>query len=539
MRFLWLCVSAALALTVLHVHHVALPYASGARHRPLRLSKSLTIVENAAPERVVLVPPPEPAHESRASRVRGASVATHRVANETSAEALQRARQTSIVPLEWRRRRSVAFADYIALHAAILRGDRSDGSLVRRRYILVQPCCQLCNRVRVLISALALGILTGRAVLMDFDGMGKGSGKGSDYYGRLDDLFDSPLRVQSTKTPHELQATAGGERSLAWLELMTGFICQQPLLWDEPVVVIQGSPAFLHSLFLNPSLREAFEAAFGGLDGLFAALFFELLQPHAALLNEARDFVRRRALDGATTAAAAATSGRAARLVEQPAFVVGLHVRNGRDFRTKKITEEEWKQLAACAQALVPRAAQPGEGWGGKGGRGRQRASYVIATESAESQAAATAALGQQATVYKASLPKGSHGGSSSREGAKRALVELLIVSLSNASVLTPMSSFSETAAALAGRPGLYFHFDTSRKFHHESAVEAVSGCFVPWTAEMPGSMNLHSLLKELRCADEVRRTHRESPWVEPTGLRFLDGSAVLPERLAKKVTAF
>ena len=466
-------------------------------------------------------PPLEPGHESTASSVRKVALATHRAVNETSAEALQRARQTVLVPSEWRRRRSRAFADYIALHAAILRGDGADGSL-RRRYIVVQPCCQLCNRVRVLISALALGILTGRAVLMDFDGMGKGGGKGSDYYGRLDDLFNSPLRVQSTRTARELQATASGERSLAWLEMMTGFICQQPLQWEEPVVVIQGSPAFLHSLYLNPSLGAAFEAAFGGLDGLFSALFFELLQPHAALLDEARDFVRRQALEGVTTAA------------EPPAFVVGLHVRNGRDFRTKKITEGEWQQLAACAQALVPRAAQLGEGR-----RGRQRASYVIATESAESQAAATAALGQQATVYKPSLPKGRHGGSSSREGAKRALVELLIVSLSNASVLTPMSSFSETAAALAGRPGLYFHFDTSRKFHHESAVEAVPGCFVPWTAEMPGSMNLHSLLRELRCADEVRRAHRESPWVEPTGLRFLDGSAALPERLAKKVTAF
>lgn len=100
--------------------------------------------------------------------------------------------------------------------------------------------------------------------------------------------------------------------------------------------------------------------------------------------------------------------------------------------------------------------------------------------------------------------------------------------------LLTPMSSFSETAAALAGKPGLYFHFDISRKFHFESATEALPGCFVPWTAEMPGSMNLHALLKKLpdKCAANVRRAEPpDGLWTRPCGLRFLDGTAKLPER--------
>ena len=387
-----------------------------------------------------------------------------------------------------------------------------------RRYIIVQPCCQLCNRLRVLVSALALGILTNRAVLMDFDG----SGSKSDYYGRFDDLFESPLRVQSTRTSRELRTamTAGSERTLSWLHMMTGFLCDDPLSWQESVLIVQGSPAFLHSLRLSPSLAPAFDRAFGGLEGLFRDIVYELLMPRAELVEEARAFVR----------------GLASAAVRPSTFVVGLHIRNGRDFRTRKLTEGEWSKLGVCARALVPGLEHDGDGDGGR----TVEAAYVIATESADSQAAATAALGAQATVYKPSLPKGGgDGASSSREGAKRALVELLIVSMSNATVLTPMSSFSETAAALSGRPGLYFHFDKSRKFHFESATEVQPGCFVPWTSEMPGSMNLHSLLGELTCAEDVRHASRGSRWVEPTGLRFLDGTSALPEKLAKKVTPF
>ena len=110
---------------------------------------------------------------------------------------------------------------------------------------------------------------------------------------------------------------------------------------------------------------------------------------------------------------------------------------------------------------------------------------------------------------------------------------------MSNATLLTPMSSFSETAAALSGRPGLYFHFDRTRKFHFESATEAAPGCFVPWTSEMPGSMNLHSLLGKLSCSAKVEKLDGGGPWTRPAGLRFLDGKSKLPEQLSKKVTAF
>ena len=91
---------------------------------------------------------------------------------------------------------------------------------------------------------------------------------------------------------------------------------------------------------------------------------------------------------------------------------------------------------------------------------------------------------------------------------------------------------------ALSGRPGVYFHFDLSRKFHHESATEALPGCFVPWTSEMPGSMNLHLLLDKASCGAEVRRRDA-TMWSHPTGLRFLDGTVAFPDALAEKVSTY
>ena len=78
-------------------------------------------------------------------------------------------------------------------------------------------------------------------------------------------------------------------------------------------------------------------------------------------------------------------------------------------------------------------------------------------------------------------------------------------------------------------------------QFHFESATETRPGCFVPWTAEMPGSMNLHAVLARLPrgCAERVRALDAGGPWTAPCGLRFLDGTSKLPSKLAKRVTSF
>ena len=56
---------------------------------------------------------------------------------------------------------------------------------------------------------------------------------------------------------------------------MQGFLCDDPLQWPEAVVSIEGSPSFLHTIWLNPKLRPRFKQAFGDDPSeLFADLFW-------------------------------------------------------------------------------------------------------------------------------------------------------------------------------------------------------------------------------------------------------------------------
>ena len=63
-------------------------------------------------------------------------------------------------------------------------------------------------------------------------------------------------------------------------------------------------------------------------------------QPH--ILRQAQSFVAKVASEGGGGGGGG----------ENGTFVVALHVRNGRDFRSKKLTDAEWGRLADCAGAL-------------------------------------------------------------------------------------------------------------------------------------------------------------------------------------------
>jgi hypothetical protein len=63
-------------------------------------------------------------------------------------------------------------------------------------------------------------------------------------------------------------------------------------------------------------------------------------------------------------------------------------------------------------------------------------------------------------------------------------------------------------------------------------------GCFVPWTSEMPGSMDLHAVLDKLPCAAAVREADG-TLWSHPKGLQFLDGTSAMPDKLARKVSSY
>ena len=126
--------------------------------------------------------PPPPSPHKETTRLAHKPSAVHGSCTETPAAALHRARTPMEVPERWRQQRETAFAQYVQLHRAFVSKGSSASTAevpgrgtLPRRFLVVKPCCQLCNRVRVLISALALGILTDRAVLIEFDG---GTGHG-------------------------------------------------------------------------------------------------------------------------------------------------------------------------------------------------------------------------------------------------------------------------------------------------------------------------------------------------------------------------
>ena len=133
------------------------------------------------------------------------------------------------------------------------------------------------------MSAIALGVLTKRAVLMNFE----------EDYGSFKGLFASPLEISPAGIP------AGPTRVLPWLDVMEKFVCETPHEWSEDTVVVQGAPGFLHAIWLNPSLRGEFEAKFGPTDdGLFADIFWALTPPQPHILRQAQSFVAKVASEG-------------------------------------------------------------------------------------------------------------------------------------------------------------------------------------------------------------------------------------------------
>ena len=293
------------------------PEKSTVRLRP-SLRSSLVVVDDSAS----LAPAP-PQRQPRAER--GVSAPIPSAARDTPAASSEATTATVAAQSgsRWRDRRAAAFAQYVSLQHAFM--DPPAGAKSVRvpglnnetrplRYIVVNPCCQLCNRLRVLVSAVALGILTERAVVMDFD---------HGYYGRcassprqqpapaalsacspqclqprafrFADLFSSPLAPLRGEPPKGVPGAGRAGRSLGWLHCMQGFLCDDPLSWTEvacnptcpacnptctacnptcpacnlmcpacnpmQVVVSMGSPSFLHSIWLNPKLRTRFTQA--------------------------------------------------------------------------------------------------------------------------------------------------------------------------------------------------------------------------------------------------------------------------------------
>ncbi|KAJ1631514.1 hypothetical protein T492DRAFT_995156 [Pavlovales sp. CCMP2436] len=388
-----------------------------------------------------------------------------------------------------------------------------DGQPVARRFVVVRPCCQLCNRLRTLVSSIALGILTDRAVLIDFEAEG--------YYGRLHDLYAPTVPLDA-----HLVATPKPKAALSWEFLLHGFLCDSAAVQrgGAGTLEVHGAPCFLHALHLHPALSGRFREAFGGPEGLFAAIYRHFLPLERSL--QARIDASFASLIGLSPGADAVHAGRP--------LTVGVHVRNGGDFRSAKLSAIEWARLARSALELLPIER-------------RAAAVFFVAADGAASRETARETfanlLGSSARVLllpglakRTGCKADDADCTVSREGARVSLLELSLLAACNVRVLSPMSSFSEMAAAVSARRAAYFHPDLQRKFHYETAVEVLPRVFVPHSVEMPASIALGRTLDALTCGPAVRAAAgADDVWTRPRGLIFLNGSRAMPHTLARK----
>ena len=210
------------------------PEESAVRQARPSLRSSLVIFDDVPS----LAPAPahrlQPAQRSVSAPMRSAARDKSPAVSGSEARTATAAAQSS--GSRWGDQRATTFAQYVTLQHAFMNpppGAKSvrvpglNNETRPLRYLVVKPCCQLCNRLRVLLSAVALGILTERAVVMDFD---------RDYYGKFTDLFASPLSPLKGEPPTGVPG-ARRVRSLGWLHCMQGFLCDDPQQWPEAVRV--------------------------------------------------------------------------------------------------------------------------------------------------------------------------------------------------------------------------------------------------------------------------------------------------------------
>ncbi|KAJ1635709.1 hypothetical protein T492DRAFT_1131421 [Pavlovales sp. CCMP2436] len=299
---------------------------------------------------------------------------------------------------------------------------------------------------------------------------------------------------------------------------------RKPVLPRAGALEVHGAPCFLHALHLHPALAGRFREAFGGPEGLFAAIYRHFLPLERS--RQARIDASFASLLGLSPGAGAADAGRP--------LTVGVHVRNGGDFRSAKLSAIEWSRLARSALELLPRER-------------RAAVVFFVAADGAASRETAretfTNLLGSSARVLllpglvkRAGCKADDADCTVSREGARVSLLELSLLAACDVRVLSPMSSFSEMAAAVSARRAAYFHSDLQRKFHYETAVEVLPRVFVPHTVEMPASIALGRTLDALPCGPAVRAAAgADDVWTRPHGLIFLNGSRAMPHTLARK----
>jgi hypothetical protein len=341
------------------------------------------------------------------------------------------------------------FARYAAMHNSI-----ASGSLDGSRVISVQPVAQLTNRMRVILGALLVGIITDRVLLVQ--------GFGAEFNAGLMDLFAPILSV-------ERGVPEGSVVSLSiedWESMYCGGGSGEVL--DNPAVslVVDGLHFFIADLYAQSSFRAAYNDVFGRWDGrIFAHAYAYFFPPAPAIARDVANY--RSAVFGGH-------------------FMVGLHIRSGGDFQDP-MTDADWSAFRTCAEALVPPER-----------RNDVRYFAAVDTQAARTRTAALFANSSADVLFFKDYLV-----SNTVVGVQRALTDQLLVASCDLLVVTPASSYSEAATLLAeGRPAYYANLSHAQWWYGPAPPSRWAGgaCRMPLYAQLE-NQNVMRHLPAVSCA--------------------------------------
>ena len=316
-------------------------------------------------------------------------------------------------------------ADYAAMHNAAYAARGAERA--NFKFIEIAPSGQLCNRMRGVLSAFLLALLTDRVLVVP-----------GFLYGetRFLDLFEDPGFAWYRAPPYSLPSSQS--LSLSDAEALTCRDCR-----DISAGTIRLKGAYYAGTLVsrNPRLKAELRRLFHD-DDLARPLLAHLFQPRADLLRTA--MATADALRGAAAAPHMTT----------------FHLRS--EF---PVSAEEWAALRRCSEAVLPLHV---------GGAGR--VARFAAADSMAMRGEAVERLGEGLGFYLEDFQKGSR-----RAGLQEALVDLLVASLGDQVFLSPFSSFSRVIALYVATPEVFVVTDgvmPQRDPHHKLEALGVPLCY-------------------------------------------------------------
>ena len=304
------------------------------------------------------------------------------------------------------------------------------------------------NRLRVIVGGIALGLITGRAFLVDFS---------SGYYASLSDVFSPPIQMDLLKFD---AGRVGTREGLAVDDLETLLCADYSTRFGTGVDAIELAtppnlvPFFWRNQQMGKVLQDIFGRGAAAEEMVYRTIAARFLPPSETVSSMLSKFSSEHFTEGG--------------------YKLGLHLRWGPDFRPQPVGEDEWADMVSCVAAVVPKA---------------QMASgdfvIFVAADTPQSRERAGRELSARfprarVRFYETWLR------SNTPAGVQAALTELLLLSQCDHLVLTPASSYGEQAQALHGHPGYWVRSSAPNPARIQFSVvhEVAPNCMRPYSTQ-------------------------------------------------------